>query len=222
MTPRANYCSCPHCQTIQAVPTHLLGQTVPCAVCRSPFHVPLAASGNAIVPPATPSVHSPNVPPIAPPMTPPVAQTIMPSIAPPLGPMVPPLGGYPLAPPVATPIAPPIAPPIALPIAPPVALPLAPPVEASLAAPLAAASSTADGVAGDESAGEVERPRRGWVWELAFLLTFLSLMVGGLTVAISVVQRRKQAKLAAQAEEAEEMIRDLSYRQVRKTYGFDR
>ena len=214
MTPRANYCSCPHCQTIQAVPTHLLGQTVPCAVCRTPFHVPLAASGNAIVPPATPSVHSPNVPPIAPPMTPPVAppiaQTIMPAIAPPLGPMVPPPGslplagspgGYPLAPPVATPIAPPIAP--------PVAPPLAPPVEASLAAPLAAASSTADGVAGDESTGEVERPRRGWVWELAFLLTFLSLMVGGLTVAISVVQRRKQAKLAAQAEEAEEMIREL-------------
>jgi hypothetical protein len=114
-----------------------------------------------------------------------------------------------VAPPFAAPIAPPIAPPIATPLASPLAQPIAPPI----APPIAGTTGEAEaGVAGHgEAEMEAERPRRGrgLIWELAFLLTFLSLMVGGLTVAISVVQRRKQDKLAAEAEEAEELIRDL-------------
>jgi len=64
-----------------------------------------------------------------------------------------------------------------------------------------------------ETTEAVESPRRGrgLIWELAFLLTFLSLIVGGLTVAISVLQRRKQDKLAAEAAAlaAEELVEEL-------------
>lgn len=242
MTPRSNYCSCPHCQTVQAVPTHLLGQTVPCAVCRTPFLVPRSAQspvGSTPSPPFSPPVASPIAPPMtaplappsalpaAPPIAPPISTPFAPPVAPPFAPSSAPPSASPISPPItayssppiahppgavgAYPLAPPLSPPLAAPFASPLAPPIAPPVPPPIAAPAVAASNAdADPAATSEPLDEAEPRRRGrgLIWELAFLLTFLSLIVGGLAVAISVVQRRKQEKLVAEAEAAEE-IREL-------------